>query len=357
MKRNRGKAMEQKFCKRCGYPLGRRPHLYESDGICGACINNDIKKKINFMERQDMLDDLIKSSHSDSEYGGIIAISGGKDSTMIVKRLVEKHGLRNPLLVTCADPFTMTETGKKNLENVTEHFDLDLISYHYRAQTAKKEIIRDFEEKLNPMIEFEDRLSGNESFPIKMAKKFGIPFVFYGECASFEYGDEGVTELPIFHPASTDKLKVIYMGAIYPYSIMDSLTEARNVGFIDLDDTNEWDRIGQIENYTQIDSFGYLVHQWTKYVKFGAQRVADIASRLVREGALTRDQAILLTNDNDYICDPKAKRDFCDCLGITEEFFDSVVEKHVDKDVVGKDIDGNWKRKDLLYKNSGVITQ
>ena len=343
--------MEQKFCRRCGYPLGRRPHLYEADGICGACINDENKKKIDFAKRQNILDELIKSSSSESEWGGVIAVSGGKDSTMIVKRLIEVHELRNPLLVTCTDPFTMTETGKRNLDNIARHFDLDLITYHYKPQTARDEIRRDFEEKLNPMMEFEDRLSGVDSFPIKIARKFGIPFVFYGECAPFEYGDEGVDELPIFHPATTDKLKVIFMGAIYPYSIMDSLNEAKSVGFKDLDEMHEWDRIGQIENYTQIDSYGYLVHQWTKYVKFGAQRVADIASRLAREGVLTREQAMLLTNNNDFMCDPKAKRDFCDSLEITEDFFDSVVEKHADKTVVDKDIDGYWKRKDLLYKD------
>lgn len=342
--------MEQLFCKRCGYPLGRRPHLYEKNGICGACLNDDIKKSIDFPLRQKMLDDLIKTTDYGSEWGGVIAVSGGKDSTMIVKRLIENHGLKNPLLVTCADSFTMTETGRKNLHNIPEHFDLDLIEYHYKPHTAKQEILRDFEDKLNPMIEFEDRLSGEDSFPIQIAKKFGIPFVFYGENGPFEYGNEGVTELPVFHPATSETLKVIFMGAVYPYSIMDSLSEARSVGFADLDSTHEWDRMGQIENYTQIDSFGYLVHQWTKYVKFGAQRVADIASRLAREGVLTKEQAILLTNNNDYICDPKAKRDFCNAIGITEEHFDEIVEKHVNKEVVGKDIDGYWKRKDLLSR-------
>lgn len=48
------------------------------------------------------------------------------------------------------------------------------------------------------------------------------------------------------------------------------------------------------------------------------------------------------------LCAPKAKRDFCHSLGITEEFFDNVVEKYVNKDAVDKDIDGNWKRKDLF---------
>lgn len=343
--------MKQNFCKRCGYPLGRRPHLYEKDGLCGACINDDIKKNIDFTGRQKQLDEIIKNSHSNCEYGAVIAVSGGKDSTMIVKRLIENHNLKNPVLVTCSDPFTESQTGMMNLENLSEHFDLDLITYSYRKKTAKKEILQDFEDSLNPMIKFEERLSGADSFPIQIARRFGIPLVFYGENAPFEYGNEGVNELPMFHPATTDSIKVIFMGAVYPYSIMDSLEQARSVGFKDLDDTKEWDRIGQIESYTQIDSYGYLIHQWTKYVKFGAQRVADMASRLAREGKLTKDQAILLTNTNDYLCDPKAKRDFCEALGISLEFFDEIVERHVNKNIVDKDIDGYWKRKDLLFNN------
>lgn len=123
---------------------------------------------------------------------------------------------------------------------------------------------------------------------------------------------------------------------------------SQKIGFVDLSYYDEWDRIGQIENYTQIDSYGYLIHQWTKYVKFGAQRVADIASRLCREKRLTKEQAILLTKENDYLCDPRAKRDFCNSLGISEERFDEIVEKHVNKEVVEKDVNGYWKRKDLL---------
>ena len=204
------------------------------------------------------------------------------------------------------------------------------------------------------MYGFEDRLSGPDAFPIQVAKNFGIPLVFYGENGPFEYGNEGATELPIFHPASDDKTKVIWLCSIYPYSIMDSLNEAREVGFKDLDENNhEWDRVGQIENYTQIDSYGYLVHQWTKYVKFGAQRVADIACRLAREGVLTRDQAIYSPIQMIIFVIQGLKRDFCHSLGITEEFFDNVVEKHVNKDVVDKDIDGNWKSKRPFFLTVG----
>lgn len=339
--------MEQRFCEKCGFPLGRRPNLFEKDGVCGACINAEVKEKIDFEARQKWLTEWIKKHKAEGEYDAIIAVSGGKDSHMIVKRLMENHGLENPLLVTCMDPFTQTETGKYNLQNIAEIYDLDHIVYKYKPQSAKKEALRDFENELNPMKTFEERTVGN-SFPIKMAKKFGIPLVFYGENAPFEYGNEGVEELNIFHADSTEEVSVIFMGAIYPYSIMDSLKEAESVGFKSLDYYKEWDRIGQIENYTQIDSFGYLISQWTKYVKFGAQRVADIASRLCRENVLSREQAILLTKENDYMCDPKSKRDFCDTLGISEKYFDEIVEKHANRSIVDKDVNGNWKRKDLI---------
>jgi len=149
--------------------------------------------------------------------------------------------------------------------------------------------------------------------------------VFYGENSAFEYGTS--EELDIFHPVTTDDLKVIFMGAIYPYSITDSLKTAREIGFKDLDDFNEWKRQGSIEQYTQIDSVAYIIQLWTKYPKFGFQRVTDIATRFVREGKLTRDEAIKLIEEKDHICDPMAKKDFCDTIGITEAYFDEIVEK------------------------------
>ena len=84
--------------------------------------------------------------------------------------------------------------------------------------------------------------------PISLARQFGINLVFYGENAEFEYGAD--LECSIFHPASDDNLSVVYMGAIYPYSIDGSLKEAYEVGFRDLNYYNEWQRQGQIENTT-----------------------------------------------------------------------------------------------------------
>ena len=289
----------------------------------------------------------IQENKGRGSYDCAIGVSGGKDSYMIVKRLMQNHGVKNPLLITSLDEFEQTQAGKYNLKHIAEYFDVDHITFRNKPITAKKEMLECFENELNALKAVDDRIVGINGIPAQIAKSFGIKILFYGE-TNYEYGSEETLE--IFHKSSTDELKYIFMGAIYPYSISDSLAEARSVGFKDLDDFNEWNRY-TVENYTQMDSYGYSANQWCKYVKFGAQRVADIACRLVREGSLTREQALTYIRERDFILDIMAKRDMCKVLGITEKYFDDIVDRHANKDIVEKDVDGVWKRKDIIQQN------
>ena len=144
------------------------------------------------------------------------------------------------------------------------------------------------------------------------------------------------------------KTKVILMGSIWPYSNIDSLEQAEKMGFKQLSDFDDWQRQGSIDDFTQIDSKGYMIQHWTKFIKFGFQRVSDMACRFVREGKLTKEQALQLIKDSDYICDPLAKKDFCRTIGITVQEFDETVDKFANKDILVKDANGKWRRKDLL---------
>jgi hypothetical protein len=69
---------------------------------------------------------------------------------------------------------------------------------------------------------------------------------------------------------------------------------------------------------------------------------------MVRKNQMTKEMADLLIKEKDYICDPAAKNDFCSALDITEEHFDKVVDQHANKDILVKDVNGNWRRKDLF---------
>lgn len=333
--------MTVRKCKECGMILGTRPGLKDVEGICTACLNAKKKKDIDFKSRQEWLTHYIEDNKTHATYDCLVAVSGGKDSHMIVKRLVEQHHVKNLLLVNVTDEFTHTKAGEYNLQNLCEHFDCDVITFRCNPQTFKQKAREGLENNLNPLEWIEDRIY---KIPFELAKKIGIKLVFYGENPSFEYGSQD--NLEIFHTLSDDDTKIIYLGAIWPYSIQDSLEQAREVGFRDLDYYNEWQRQGNIENYSQIDSIGYIMGVWTKFPKFGFQRVTDICCRFVRDGLLTKEQAEQYIKDKDWIVDPQSKRDFCQAIEISEEFFDYCVDKHANRELLYKDINGSWRRKD-----------
>lgn len=218
--------MDIRLCKECGFILGTRPHLREEGGVCLACLNKYRKKYINWKERQKWLTRYLKEhTNTDGKYDVAVGVSGGKDSTSIVSRLINEHEVPPSECFLC----------------------ICVTSLHHRM-----------------------------------------------------LGDD------------------------------------------------DWMRQGGGDNYSQIDSLGYMIHLWTKFVKFGFQRVSDIACRHVREGLITREQAVQLIKDEDWRCDPLAKKDFCRTIGITEEEFNETIDRFANRDLLVKDANGNWRRKDLI---------
>jgi len=306
-------------------------------------MNYNASKSFNWSEREAKLKgETERMKGLKQPYDCVVAVSGGKDSTVIVSKLVEKYGLK-PLLVTVTDEFTHTKAGSHNHENIAHRFNLDHLTWRCEPETFRKETLKDFEESLHPLKWIEEKIY---SVPISIAKSMGIKDVFFGENSAFQYGTSD--RLEYTSPLSTEDVTVHYFFAYYPYSELGNRAEAHKYGFIDLDDTGEWLRQGHIENYTQQDSVAYVVQLWTKFVKFGFQRVSDIACRYVRAGELTREQALSYILERDWQCDPHAKRDFCNTIGITEEHFDEVVSRHANRELVEQDANGQWKLKEAL---------
>lgn len=333
-------------CKECGFILGTRPNSHDVGGVCLACLNKNRKKEIDWEKRQEWLTEYLESHQNpESPYDVVVGVSGGKDSCAIVRRLIENHGVRNDrlLLVHVCDEFTPSEAGKFNLDNLVKTYDLNLINFRCAPKTFVEETRKSFFSKLLPLEWIEERLYEK---PLEIARAYSVPTVFMGENSAFEYGESD--QCDIFHPSSDEKTKVIYFGAIYPYSNTDSLEVARKIGFKTLEDFDDWQRQGSADAYTQIDSVGYMIHHWTKFVKFGFQRVSDMACRFVREGVLTKEQAEQMIKDSDWICDPYAKKDFCRTIGITLKEFEETIDKFANTDLLVKDSNGNWRRRDLI---------
>ena len=197
-------------------------------GVCLACLNKERKNEIDWKARQQWLTDYLRERRNpDVDYDAVVGVSGGKDSCTIVRRLIENHGLapERLLLVHVCDEFTATDAGKHNLDNLVKTYNVDLMNVRFAPKTFVEKTKEDFFNELNPLKWIEYKLY-NE--PLKMAKAFGIPMVFMGENSAFEYGES--EECEIFHPSSDNNFKVIFMGAIWPYSTVDSLNCAKEMG-------------------------------------------------------------------------------------------------------------------------------
>lgn len=359
-------------------PDTRPGSVFDEEGVCLACRNYERRATIDWDKRKDELKQLCDKYRKDNgSYDCAIPVSGGKDSHFLVYTMKEEMGM-NPLLITVGDPFTKTQAGRSNFRNLGETFNCDHILFNISIDLFLRVTRLAFEESCNPLRFVEATIY---TVPLKMAINLCIPFIMFGENSAYEYGTtdkdkysatddifrrfqtieldywikKGILrkELNTIIPPYEEELKnfepeVIYMSYFKPWSSVTNLAIAKKYGFIDL--AHEWKREGCIEDFEQIDSMGYLVHLWLKYPKFGFQRVSDIASRRVREGRLSLQEAKKLIMKYDHKLDQRAMQDFVDFLGYsTKEFWD-IVERFWNRDIFEK-VDGTWQLKDPVYND------
>jgi len=355
-------------------PDTRPGSIFNDEGFCQACINYENRKTIDWNERREELKTLCdKYRRDDGYYDCVIPVSGGKDSHRLVYEMKVKMDM-NPLLITVGDPFTKTKAGSNNYRNLGETFGCDHIQFDLSIDLFRRVTRIAFEEIGNPLKFVEAAIY---TVPLKMALKFGIPFIVYGENSAYEYGttdkdnySTNETILQIFKAIDIDfwlqrgvsikevnaiipptyeelnkvKPEVIFMSYFTPWSSIKNLEIAKKYGFIDL--AHEWKREGCIEDFEQIDSVGYMVHLWLKYPKFGFQRTSDIASRRVREGLISISEAKKLIAEYDSKLDQRAMDDFITFLGYTPLQFWNIVDKFWNCDIF-ENVDGVWQLKHI----------
>lgn len=368
-----------KYCDYCVMPDTRPGLKFSIDesgkNICSACINHKNKEKTDYAARFKELEALCdkhRRRNGKFEYDCAIAVSGGKDSHFQVHLMKEKLGM-NPVLFSVEDNFAMTEAGRKNLRNLSEEFGCHLITLKPDIKTQKKVMLKTFEKYGKPTW-FIDRLI--YSYPFGMALKFNTPLLVYGENVSYEYGGGDAVETPsakgiflngvasdldlsefiddeikeenlqlFFDPArdDLDKLEPIYLSYFIKWNSYSNYIFAKSRGFTNL--SGEWERTHCLDNFDQVDSRAYIVHSWMKYPKFGHAMTCDYASRFVRYGLMSRDEAVKAVRERDHNLDQKCVEDFCDFLGISKAKFWSIIENHYNRELFYQNEFGEFKLK------------
>ena len=340
------------FCKKCVISNQRPRIVFDKNGVCTACNYFEYKAKINWKERENELLKLLEKYRSnDSNYDCVVPSSGGKDSAYVAHELKTKYGM-NPLSVTWS-PLKYTNIGLKNL-NAYNDSGFDVVMGMPRGDIKKKMCREALIEMGDP---FQGFIYGQVLFPVTIALNYGIRLIFRGENAEAEYGGsreswdkklltfeefknvyfsnydldfwlkKGFTkkDLAFFYPpdATGTKGKLCdsyFYGYFRNWSNHSNFYYAsKHTGFT----RNERRTEGTYTKYSSIDDKLDTFHHWFSLLKFAHGRCTSNAAREVREGYITREEAVALVNKYDNEFPSLYFKEFLEFTRLTEkEFWD-----------------------------------
>lgn len=364
-----------KYCTKCLMPDTRPGITLNKDGVCMACTNYEKQKTTDWQKRRMELDKLCQKYRGKNgrEYDCAIAVSGGKDSHFQVYYIKEVMKM-NPVLLAVGN-IDWTETGRKNLENLSDTFSCDIISFNPNRNISRIMSKKAFIEIGSPTW-YSDALI--YAYPYRMTMKLGLKLLFYGENVNYTYGGKFKEETPsaklqpkndVVKPIWTkwfeDKqislkemesarqpsfkecekygLDPVYLSYYVPWDSYHNYEVAKRWGFKNL--SHEYIREGTIEQFNQIDSISYLLNQYLKYPKFGHASATDMASRYIRAGLATREEMIPLVKKYDKVLDQGIVEKFCEFVRMSSKEFWEIMDKWYNKDLFYRDKDGVWQEK------------
>ena len=112
---------EVKWCKKCVISNQRPRIIFDENGICSGCKNNENKKLIDWTKREKELIELLDKHRSkNGDFDVIVPSSGGKDSGYVAHQLKHKYNM-NPLTVTWS-PLAYTNIGMQNLQSKIDYW-------------------------------------------------------------------------------------------------------------------------------------------------------------------------------------------------------------------------------------------
>jgi N-acetyl sugar amidotransferase len=330
----------------------------DESGLCEACRYNKQKNEIDWEKREKELITLLdKHRSSDGSYDCLVPGSGGKDSMFQAHVLKYKYGM-NPLTVTWP-PVLYTDYGYKNFRNWIEIGGFDNITFKPNGNATKLLTKLSILNLLHP---FQTFILGQKNLAPKIASKYDIKLVFYGENEA-EYGnpiaetmtslrsksyftmknlDEiylaGVSikelrekyklklsELMPFLPMTAAELEkketeIHYLGYYLKWLPQEAYYYAvENCGF----KARPFRTQGTYSKYNGIDDKIDDLHFYTTFIKFGIGRTTYDASQEIRNNHITRDEAKALVKRFDGEFPNRYFKDILDFLNIDEsKFFD-----------------------------------
>ncbi len=367
-----------RYCSRCVMPETKPDLFIDADGVCNACRSYESRSEVDWQARRTELADILERyrSKDGGQYDCIVPVSGGKDSTYQVLRLLEL-GV-NPLCVT-ATTDSLSDIGRRNIENL------------------KRRGVDYIEVSTNPVVRRQiNRLALTQvgdiswpehvtifTIPIRLAVQLGISLVVWGENPQHEYGgpagaaqgntltrrwleefggllglrvsdliSQGGVEqrhlIQYTYPTDAELARVgvtgAFLGYYLPWDGYGNALYAQAHGL----ETYHKPVEGSLVNYENLDNHQTGIHDYFKFIKYAFGRATDLACLHVRRGRLSRQDAVRLVMEHDgrfpWEYRGKGLEDILDEIGMSLEEFVRVCDRFTNKRLFVTDARGELVR-------------
>ncbi len=364
-----------KYCKNC-LQSDTRPGIYfDENGICPACNYHNSLVDVDWDERNKELADIVAfgKANNQSGYDCIIGVSGGKDSTrqaFFVKDVLKM----NPLLVCLSyPPEQVSQRGVDNVSNMIKH-GFDCVVINPAPKTWKKLMRTGFMEHSNWAKTTE--LALFSSVP-RMAIAYQIPLIWWGENVALQLGDMNALGksgsdgnnlrkintlqggdmtwllkdeikkneiLQYCYPSEREMdaadLRITFLG--YFWKIWSLVDNGNFSALRGLEVRKDGPKNTGDMGVTSLDEDWFGLNQMIKYYKYGFGKISDYANEDIRNGHLTREEAINLVEKYDGKCGNHYIESFCGYIEISVKDFWEHVNKSVNPNLFYKDAAGVW---------------
>lgn len=356
-----------------------KPDLtFDERGVCNACQNFEKRASVDWPNRRKALQGLFDhfKSATKSKWNCIVPVSGGKDSTYQVLKVLE-FGMK-PLCVV-ATTCSLTEIGRRNIQNIRK-LGVDLLEFSPDPLVRKR---------LNRIGLFEigdiswPEHVGIFTIPVQIAVEFSIPLLIWGENSQNEYGGPehaiGSTRLdrqwleefggllglrvsdlvesfgfseadlaPYIYPPSDEVERIgvtgIFLGSFLPWDGLSNMLVSQAHGLETFGRAIE----GTMLDYENLDNFQAGVHEYFKFLKFGFGRATDHACLHIRRGRISRSEGLEIVRKRDgrfpwsYMERPLVE--ILKEIDVSLDDFVEVCDRFTNRDLFTSDSSGNLKR-------------
>lgn len=335
---------------------------FDEEGVCDACRYAERKEEIDWDARRAELDALLdRYRRNDGSYDCVVPGSGGKDSCYAAWVLKHEFGM-NPLTVTWP-PILYTDIGRKNFDAWTHIGGFDNVTYTPNGRIHSLLTRLAISNLMHP---FQSFILGQKNLAPKMALRFGIDLVFYGENEA-EYGNPiadnaaslrdksfytsthiddltlggvavpdliseyglSLNDLNAYLPADHRELErsdigVHYLGYYLKWTPQEAFYHAvDHCGF----EANSIRTEGTYSKYNSLDDKIDGLHYYTTFVKFGLGRTSYDAAQEIRNRHITRDEGIALIRKFDGEYPARYLEDVLAYIDLTEDEFIELVDR------------------------------